>query len=93
MMPKFSILEILKTETYNDLILALTIMMKSSQIAIKKSSVKIFMNVMQNAKSQMYEEIQIVTKRKCFSENATFVYCERNNNKKKENINLLGYII
>ena len=65
-----------KTETPKNILLAITVLMKTPQIAVKKSSIRIFKTIMESLSLNEYEKIQIITKRKCYDTNATFGNCK-----------------
>ena len=71
---------VLRSDTPRDVILSLENIMKSSQIALKQSSVLIFMKVMEKFRLKMYEEIQIITNRRCYNEKGNVDDCKKRTN-------------
>ena len=72
-----------------DMILVLTHFMKTSQNSEKESARRILLRVMEALDLHTYENIQMVTKGKCYI-NDTFVKCTKNKNLSEEDIRILG---
>ena len=80
---------ILGNETPKNMILALIHFMKTSQNSEKESARRILLRVMEALDLHTYENIQMVTKGKCYI-NDTFVKCTKNKNVSEEDIRILG---
>ena len=76
-------------ETPKNMILALIHFMKTSQNSEKESARRILLRVMEALDLHTYENIQMVTKGKCYI-NDTFVKCTKNKNVSEEDIRILG---
>ena len=81
---------ILKTGTPREIILAMTIVTKSSQNASKKGAINFFYKAMESLNLSQYEQIQIVTKGKCYT-NTTLDNCTKKIDvKNKEKLDIIG---
>ena len=80
-----------KTGSSREIILALTIITKSSQNASKKGSIDFFQKVMESLNLNQFEQIQIVTKGKCYT-NTTLDNCTKEIDvRNKETLYTLGF--
>ena len=80
---------ILENSTPRDIIFGLTSIMKTTRYAEKQLSVNTLLKVMEVMKLDHYEQIQLITKRKCFHGDK-FGNCTRNVTKKSINLGLTG---
>ena len=81
---------LIENETPSQIMLALTSLIKTSKNAAKDRAVEIFTKAMETFHLLQYEEIQIITKGKCYNK-ATFDTCSKNNNTtNKEKLDFLG---
>ena len=88
------ILNLLRTETPKNIIMALTSIKEtkdeSKKNIVKKIAINILRKVMESLHLTTYEKIQIFTKRKCYVQD-TFSDCKKENNYTNEDIRLLGW--
>ena len=83
-------INILKTETLHDIILALTSIVKTPNKIVNLTSKKILIKVLEKFKLEKYKKIQIITKGKCYDDNGTFGNCTNNKDFTEEDLNLFG---
>ena len=81
---------LIENETPRQIMLAFTSIIKTSKNAAKDRAVEIFTKAMETFHLLQYEEIQIITKGKCYNK-ATFDTCSKNDNAtNKEKLDFLG---